>query len=281
MKIAVLADIHSNHIALEACLERIRAERADGIAFLGDYVTDCPYPQKTMRLLHEAEERYMTWFVRGNREDYLLDHTKKLSEDWRYCSQSGSLLYTYENLTGSDLRFFESMPIGMEVKIERYVPFEICHGSMQNNRRLFIGDCKETREVIGEMNTKLLLCGHCHENYELTVGEKTVVNAGSVGMPLNGRQLAPMVILTAEEGEDWKHETVYVPFDAEAAIEEFGTSGLLEKANVWSRACIGTLRTGRNYNIEAVDYVASHFRKRKLPFDDEGLWQEAAEKLGI
>ena len=281
MKIAVLGDIHSNHIALEACLDRIRAERADGIAFLGDYVTDCPYPQKTMKLLKRAAEEYETWFVRGNREDYLLDHTKRLSENWHFCSQSGSLLYTYENLTGSDLRFFESMPIGMEVKPERYEPFEICHASMQNNRRLFVGDCKDTREVIDEMNTRLLVCGHCHKCYELTVGEKTLVNAGSVGNPQHAGVEATMVMLTAEEGENWRYETIYVPFDREAVIEEFKTSGLLEKANVWSRAYIAALRTGRNYNEDVVRYVSKASRKRKLPFDDEGLWQEAAEKLGI
>jgi predicted transcriptional regulator len=77
-------------------------------------------------------------------------------------------MYTYENIKGSDLRFFESMPIGMEVAIDGFEPFEICHGSMQNNRKLFYGDCRETREVIDEMNTKLLVCGHCHKCYELT-----------------------------------------------------------------------------------------------------------------
>ena len=281
MKIAVLGDIHSDHIALEACLDRIHAERADGIAFLGDYISDCPYPQKTIRLLHEAEERYMTWFIRGNREDYMLDHRFKLSEDWHYCSQSGSLLYTYENLTGSDLRFFEAMPIGMEVKIERYEPFEICHGSMQSNRKLFMGDCKETREVIEEMNTKLLVCGHCHRHYELTVGEKTIVNAGSVGVPFNDRSEAEMLFLTAEEGEEWKYEKVYVPFDIEAVINEFKTSGLLEKADVWSRAMIASLRGNRDYNMEIVEYVSKKCRKKKLPFDDEYLWQEAAKKFGI
>ena len=281
MKIAVLGDIHSNHIALEACLDRIHAERADGIAFLGDYVSDCAYPQKTMRLLHEAEEKYTTWFIRGNREDYLLDHRMKLSEDWHYCSQSGSLLYTYENLTGSDLRFFESMPIGMEVKIDRYEPFEICHGSMQSNRKLFMGDCKEAREVIDEMNTKLLICGHCHHHYELTVGEKTLVNAGSVGGPFNDSHCAEMVMLTAEEGEDWQYEKIYVPFDTEAVIKEFTTSGLMEKANVWSRALIASLKENRNYNMEVVEIVSKACRKRKLPFDTEELWQEAADKLGI
>lgn len=281
MKIAVLGDIHSNHIALEACMDRIAAEHADGIAFLGDYVSDCPYPQKTMRILRNIPDNYMTWFVRGNREDYMLNHMHSLTDGWHYCSQSGSLLYTFENLTGSDLRFFESMPIGMEVKLDRYEPFSICHASMQSNSELFCGDTPETRRVMDEMTTRLLVCGHCHIFYELTVGGKTLVNAGSVGNPLHEGHDATIVMLTAEEGEQWSHELIRVPFDTEAVVGEFERSGLLEKANVWSRAYIAALRTGRNYNIEAVRYVAKESRRRKLPFDDESLWQEAAEKLGI
>ena len=281
MKIAVLGDIHSNHIALEACMERIAREHADGIAFLGDYVSDCPYPQKTMRILRNIPDSYMTWFIRGNREDYMLKHMHSLTDGWHFCSQSGSLLYTFENLTGSDLRFFEGMPIGMEVKIERCVPFSICHGSMQSNSRLFYGDSPDTREVIDEMNTRLLVCGHCHRVYELTVGDKTIVNAGSVGNPQHEGLDATMVLLTAEEGEDWSYEVVHVPFDTEAVVAEFKSSGLLDKANVWSRAYIAALRTGRNYNIEVVRYVAKESRRRKLDFDNEALWQEAAEKLGI
>jgi predicted phosphodiesterase len=54
MKIAIIADIHSNYAALEACLESVRHEKADGIVFLGDYVSDCPYPQKTLASVRKA-----------------------------------------------------------------------------------------------------------------------------------------------------------------------------------------------------------------------------------
>ncbi|HAN21737.1 MAG TPA: hypothetical protein DCP51_08725 [Clostridiales bacterium] len=50
MKIALLADIHSNYVALEACLHYIDSNHFDGIVFLGDYISDCPYPQKKLNL---------------------------------------------------------------------------------------------------------------------------------------------------------------------------------------------------------------------------------------
>ena len=118
MRIAAMGDIHSNHIALEACMRWVYQNDIDGIAFLGDYVSDCPYPQKTMQILRNIPPAYKTWFVRGNREDYMLEHRRNLTEGWDYNSQSGSLLYTFENLTGGDLRFFEDMPIGMEIKLD-------------------------------------------------------------------------------------------------------------------------------------------------------------------
>lgn len=280
MKIAVLSDIHSNHIALEACMDWIYGHDIDGIAFLGDYVSDCPYPQKTMRILKNIPQEYAAWFVRGNREDYMLDHRRALTEEWSYNSQSGSLLYTYENLTGDDLRFFEGMPIGMEIKLDGYPPFSICHGSMQNNRRLFFGDSPETREVMDEMTTSLLLCGHCHMPYIYTHGSKTIVNVGTVGNPVNGQTSAQFAVVQSDGGE-WTPQAVTVPFDTEAVVAEFHESGLFDKANVWSRAYIAALREGRNYNDECVKLVNRMCEERGLPFDCEELWQEAAEILGI
>ena len=115
MRIAAMGDIHSNHIALEACMRWVYQNDIDGIAFLGDYVSDCPYPQKTMQILRNIPPAYKTWFVRGNREDYMLEHRRNLTEGWEYNSQSGSLLYTFENLTGGDLRFFEDMPAAFDM----------------------------------------------------------------------------------------------------------------------------------------------------------------------
>ena len=281
MRIAALGDIHSNHIALEACMDWIYTNRIDGIAFLGDYVSDCPYPQRTMVILRHIPKRYMTWFIRGNREDYMLRHTHRLNEEWSYCSQSGSLLYTYENLSAADLCFFEHMPIGMEIKLDGYEPFSICHGSMQNNNFLFCGNSIETREALSQSATRLTVCGHCHTPYEYSFDGKTIVNAGSVGNPQHKKIDATLVLLTSEKGENWKHELINVPFDIERVVAEFYESGLIEKANVWSRAYIAAIREGRDYNWECVKLVSKMCDERNLPFDREELWQEAAKHFGI
>ena len=42
-KIAVLADIHSNHIALETCLKEAQERGAQDYLFLGDYLGELAY----------------------------------------------------------------------------------------------------------------------------------------------------------------------------------------------------------------------------------------------
>lgn len=280
MRIAFISDIHSNHVALEACMRRIEEDYIDGIAFLGDYVTDCPYPQKTLRILTHIPEWYKTWFIRGNREDYLLDHRYNTAEQWSFCSQSGSLLYTFEELRGSDLRFFEVMPIGMEIKPEGFPPVSICHGSMQDNRLLFDWQCPIIDEVLEESNTALTICGHMHTPYTYRNGGKTIVNVGSCGLPEHGSPQATMLIAESDGGE-WKFEHIFLPFDTERVIAEFDHSGLAKKAPVWSRCAIATLRTGTNCIVPCVERVRTLALETGLPFSEEKLWLQAADELGV
>ena len=73
MKIAVLSDIHGNHIALKKCMEEIQKRGIKNIVFLGDYIGELAYPQKTMKLLYEIAQKYECTFLRGNKEDYWLE----------------------------------------------------------------------------------------------------------------------------------------------------------------------------------------------------------------
>ena len=50
MKIAVMGDIHSNHIAFETCIKHALERNVDEFIFLGDYISDCSYPQ--LSLIH-------------------------------------------------------------------------------------------------------------------------------------------------------------------------------------------------------------------------------------
>lgn len=72
-----MGDIHSNHYALETCIKHALDQKADEFLFLGDYISDCPCPQKTMQIIYEMQKNYKCFFIRGNREDYMLQHKKK------------------------------------------------------------------------------------------------------------------------------------------------------------------------------------------------------------
>ena len=57
-KIAVIGDIHSNHIGLERCIKDALSRQVDEFLFVGDYISDCPYPQKTMDIIYEMKKNY-------------------------------------------------------------------------------------------------------------------------------------------------------------------------------------------------------------------------------
>ena len=280
MRIAALGDIHSNHYALEACLDWIGKNNIDGIAFLGDYISDFPYPQKTIEFLRNIPQKYMTWFIRGNREDYMINHHKNPNDNWCYNSQSGSLLYTYENLTAEDIGWFEKMPICLNIDIIKDAPITICHGSPHTTRYLVYPNTKESDEIINNMNNELLICGHCHQAYIYTKNGKTIANGGAAGFPVNGQTKAQFVVAEFN-GDKWTPEIISVEYNIEKAVEEFFESGLIDKANIWARMIIDEIRTGRNYSNECVELVSKLSQKRNLPFNDEQLWIEAYNSLDI
>ena len=108
MDIAVFSDIHSNHSALQACFDYAVGKGITNFILLGDYVSDCPNPQKTMQLIYVMKQYFNCWMIRGNREDYFLNYRKNGLNNWHRGSASGSLLYTYQNLTDRDFNLFDS-----------------------------------------------------------------------------------------------------------------------------------------------------------------------------
>ena len=65
MKIAVLADIHGNHIALETCIHEAKKHGAEEYLFLGDYLGELAYPEKTMSILEQMKKEFPCTFIRG------------------------------------------------------------------------------------------------------------------------------------------------------------------------------------------------------------------------
>ncbi|MCI8387765.1 MAG: metallophosphoesterase family protein [Clostridiales bacterium] len=284
MRIAVISDIHSNYMALENALCLIDSLHTDGIVFLGDYLTDFPYPQRTLYLLDECRAALPCWFVRGNREDYLLRHRRDSNDGWTYSSSSGSLLYTYENITQNDLDVFERMPISLEISFNVGVPsLTACHASPHDSKEWIMNRPALIDQYSRQINGSALLCGHTHRGGVVESNGKRIIFCPSVGLPQDHRSGAKILLLEPKRGV-WRYQTLTVGFDKERMKLEFVRSGLLEKAGVWARCIIRSMYEECDYASRCVALAwriaaAEHFDgDTVLP---EEYWERAARELKI
>lgn len=247
MDIAVLGDIHSNHTAFQACFDYAVSKGITEFILLGDYISDCPYPQKTMKLVYAMNQYFKCTMVRGNREEYIIEHRKEEPGIWRKGSASGSLLYTDCNLTDRDIAFFEKLPVNALWERPGYASFEICHGSPDDTRELLYRDKRNTKKVMSRLSTNLLLHGHNHIQETYSYRDKTITNPGSVGLPWYNGGMAQMEILHSDAGM-WNIENVRIEYDREEILNEFAQSGLMEEAPAWAAVTMHTIRTGIDIN---------------------------------
>ncbi|HWT27327.1 MAG TPA: metallophosphoesterase family protein [Mobilitalea sp.] len=284
MKLAILSDIHSNHIALRACLDYALNIGVEHFLFLGDYISDCPYPQKTMEILYDMKQKYPCHFIRGNREDYMLNYHANGEKGWYYCSSCGSLIYTYENLTMKDLNFFDGLDIKGRIEIDGYPALSICHGSMTSSKELLFKDEPNTIEALQNLDTELLICGHTHEQGTFEYGNRKVVNPGSVGVPMDSYGKAQFVILHGNQGI-WQEEYLQLPYDVKAELKEFKESGLDWKAPMWTVLIKHNLITGINLNNNvlkrAIEICEKETGEANWPDIPEKYWEQAVEEAGL
>lgn len=287
MTIAVLSDIHGNHLALKACLAHAESRDAQGYIFLGDYISDCAYPQRTMEAIYEWARHHDCRFIRGNREEYMVDYHDGKITGWQDGSASGSLLYTYENLTKKDIEWFLTLDNHGIQSFEGAPPICYCHGSpWQTNGAIPQGD-PEVQKKLTDIPEDWILCGHTHRLGTFFVGppaQKFVIRAGSVGYALSTPGFAQMVFLhSTDDGMPrWRPEYALVPYDNRAAVQELYDSGLMERGRVWTAMVAHALLTGENITLFLPPYAQALCEKdcgQKLSYPriPEEYWQKAAE----
>ena len=283
-KIAVIGDIHSNHVAFERCVSHALEKSVDEFLFLGDYISDCPCPQKTMKIIYEMDRKYNCRFIRGNREDYMLDHRKDPQQRWTYSSASGNLLYTYENLTTKDLDFYEKMDIQGIYQREGYPVFRYCHGSLTRSNELLTSENENLQKIIDDLDVDLLISGHTHTQEVIKFKGKKLIHPGSVGIPwYHDGKTQYMILHGSDQG--WEEEFFQLIYDVKAVEEEFKTSGIMDKAFYWCKLNLYTLTTGNDYTTPCLQLAMKLCRESEgtvtWPDIPEKYWQQALEEFGI
>lgn len=282
IKLAVISDIHSNHVALEKCIRHAIDQNADEFLFLGDYISDCPYPQKTMEIIYKMQREYRCYFIRGNREDYMINHRKNPLEKWTYSSASGNLLYTYENLTKKDMDFYEGLDIQGIYRKEGYSSFRYCHGSLTSSNELLIPENEKLENIISGLDVDLLISGHTHIQETIIRGSKKIIHPGSVGVPWYYDGKTQYMILHGTEN-GWREEFFQLDYDVDAVKKEFKDSGIFEKALHWAKLTLHTLYTGDDYSAPCLRLAMEACKEAEgaviWPDIPEKYWEMAYQKF--
>ncbi|WP_051538122.1 metallophosphoesterase family protein [Butyrivibrio proteoclasticus] len=278
---AVFSDVHANHTALQACIDVAMGKGITNFVLLGDFVTDCPNPQKTMELIYVLKQYFKTYIVRGNREEYLLNYRKNGTGNWKKGSASGALLYTYQNLTDKDFNFFESLPNYGQFHIKGAPGFEYCHGSPTVTSELLFREKRNTKKVLTHLNEGILLHGHTHQQGAYTYRGKKAINPGAIGLPSGYGGKTQFCILHGN-GKAWEEEFIQLEYNRKEIIREFKNSELMSVAPAWAAISMHTIRTGVDLNetvlLRAMRLCEQERGKVKWPDIPEKYWAIALKE---
>lgn len=190
MRVAAVYDLHGNLPALEAVLQEVRLAEADLVVMGGDVVPG-PMPRETLECLLNLD--IPVQFIQGNGEiDALAElagtGAVRVPEQFREVVRwSAQQLYPeYESLLAS-------WPKTLRVEIGGLGNVLFCHATPRDDNEIFTSLTSEERllPIFGGLDVSMVVCGHTHMQFDRTVGNIRVVNAGSVGMPFG------------EPGADW------------------------------------------------------------------------------
>jgi putative phosphoesterase len=179
MRILLLADIHANRPALAALREPY-----DVAVFLGDLVDYGVEPVPCIAWVRD----HCPWRVRGN-HDHGSAHGVEVFPHNRHCFKylTGPTRALGRRLMSeADRRFLASMPLTRFVTFDG-LKFLLVHATPRDPLDEFAPPDPEVwaRRLEG-LNVDVVLVGHSHQPYALTIGTTLVVNPGSVGVQRDG-----------------------------------------------------------------------------------------------
>jgi diadenosine tetraphosphatase ApaH/serine/threonine PP2A family protein phosphatase len=232
MRVAVVSDIHSNLVALEAVLAAIDEEPPDELWCLGDLVGYGPRPNECTRIIQERARVCLC----GN-HDLAVRGTLDL---WEFSGDAGTAArWTRTVLSDEALAFLYSLkPAGKADGVALF------HGSARDPVWEYVLSGEAALATLVLTEEPLVLVGHSHVALQIQLqgdeldgglaaagtevglaGRRSVVNPGSVGQPRDGDPRAAYLLL------DFEAQTASfrrVEYDIERTQAQMAEAGLPE-----------------------------------------------------
>jgi len=235
MRLAIIADIHSNLEALERVLLQVRQESVDAVLNLGDLVGYNANPSECLELLQDET----VWNLAGNHDLALFDPER--AQYFNIIAYQ-ALNWSREQLEPRHLQFLQGLPLIREApgsflachgtptspdtyiayhfqakrvlkQLSRETRLRVCFFGHTHRRALWYRDIRGTVAVQEISQPKVLLSPDCHY----------LINPGSVGQPRDGNPEAAYAIFDDQEFSIHFKST---PYDVAGAQRRILAAGL-------------------------------------------------------
>ena len=176
MKVAALNDVHGNLPALDAVLADIPE---DALIVVGGDVAAGPWPAETVERLRGLGDR-VRW-LRGNADRELAAVPERRPGG----PPPEVIEWVRGKLSEEDLAFVTGLPETQSVEVDGLGPVLFCHATPRSDEELLTRISPEERwqATLDDVAEGTVVVGHTHVQFDRRVGQKRLINAGSVGMP--------------------------------------------------------------------------------------------------
>lgn len=236
MLIALLADVHSNREALDACLSDARLEGAENLVFLGDLVGYGPDP---VAVVEQVASLVATGAlaVQGNHDAAAVDGSQTLNP-----IAAQAIQWTSQQLSASHLDFLRNLPLDLNEDDRLYV-----HASASAPQDwIYVLSGRDAFHSFRATAQRLTFCGHTHKPalfnesptslphhhvpiddapMPLLTQRRWIAVLGAVGQPRDNNPAACYGLLDTEANRLTYRR---VPYDADVTARKIIAAGLPE-----------------------------------------------------
>jgi putative phosphoesterase len=219
MRILLIADIHANWPALQAVKEPY-----DVCFFLGDLVDYALEPGPCIDWVRE--HAYVG--VRGNHDHGVAQNVPVFGRNgYKYLTGITRIL-TRERVTPEQVRFLACLPVTAALTLDDTRYF-LVHASPRDPLDEYApGSIEFWERRLEGVDADVICVGHTHQPYVLEVGNKLVINPGSLGQPRDGDPRACYAII-----DDNRVELKRVEYPVEDTVRVIQESSLPDQAKAF------------------------------------------------
>lgn len=195
MKTLLLADIHSNYVALEAVLEETKSETFDAIFFAGDLVDYGLDPEPCVEWCFQSR----AVAIRGNHDHAVAQRIVARGGSGFRALAAATRPAHWEKLSPKCLKYLGRLPITTFHRTAA-ATFFLIHGTPRDplDEYLAADEAGWSNRLEG-IETDIVIVGHTHVQFDINADGKRVINPGSVGQPRDGQPGAAYAILDGDD----------------------------------------------------------------------------------